>query len=189
MLLVGVARGGVTTPTRTKHGDGVDGIANNNSKIHHINKISGEINSGVELTREWVELVVLVVRRGREDGHRRLKVSSISNNNSINSMVTIATIRQADTTTSHSNSHLTNMALITRGSLMGIRHHSYKSHQWTECREAQEHLLYRNYSPLLELMNQVMRGARLPGGSTHTPHLLLLRSLVVRERESLTANE
>ena len=189
MLPVGVARGGVTTPTRTKRGDGVDGIANNNSKIHHISKISGEINSGVELTREWVEPVVLVVRRGREDGHRRLKVSSISNNNSINNMVTIVTIRQADTTTSHSNHHLTNMALITRGSLTGIRHHSYKNHQWTECREAQEHLLYRNYSPLLELTNQVMRGARLPGGSTHTPHLLLLQSLVVRERESLTANE
>ena len=177
VLLVGVARGGVTTPTRTKHGDGVDGITNSNSsKINHISRLSGEINSGVELTSKQAEPIVPVVRHGREDGHKLLKI-----NNSNSSMVTIVTIRLEATTTNHSSSPLTITVLITRDSPMGARQHSYTSHQWRDHREAQGHLLYRSYSPLKQT-KVVMRGALLLGESTP------LQSLVA-ERESLRANE
>ena len=175
-----VVRGGVTTPTRTKRGDGADGITNSNSsKISRISRINGEINSGVELTSKQVEPTVPVVRHGREDGHKHLK---INNSSSSSSMVTIVTIRLEATTTNHSSSSpLTNIVLITRGNPMGTRQHSYTSRQWTDHHEAQGHLLYRSYSPL-ELTRLVMRGALLLGGSTP------LRSLV-GERESLRANE
>ena len=178
---MGVARGGVTTPTRTKRGDGVDGIINSSSsKNRRISRINGEINGGVELTSKWVESIVLVVMRGREDGRKLLRINkSISKNSSSNSVVTMATIRLEATTTNHSNSPLTNTVLSTRGSPMGIRWHSCTSPQQTDCHEAQGHPLYRSYS-LLKLTRLVMRGVLPLEGSTPT---LLLRPLA-GERES-----
>ena len=190
ILLVGVSRGGVTTPIRTKHGDGVDGTPNNSkhsnssrihhiSKILHINRISGEINNGVELISRWVEQIVLVVRHGREDGHKILKISN--NNNMNSSMVTTATIRLEATTASHSSSPLTSMVVITRDSPMGARQGSYASHQQTDHREVRGRLLYRSCY-LLELTRLGTRGVLLLVGS-------ILHQAAAGERESLRTNE
>ena len=122
---MGVARGGVTTPTRTKHGNGIINSRSHSSKNRRISRING-----VELTSKWVEPIVLVVMRGREDGCKLLsRINNHINNKSSSNGVTMATIRLEATTTNHSNSPLTNMVLIIRGSPMGIRWHSCTSRQ------------------------------------------------------------
>lgn len=186
---MGVARGGVTTPIRTKHGDGADGTPNNNSKmchiskIHHITRISGEISNGAELINKWVEVIVLVVRPGQADGHKILKINNSSQNshNNSNNMEAIVTIRVEAITISHSHSPLTNMVLITRGSPTVARQGSYVSHQWIGHHEVLGLLLYKSCCPL-ELTKLVMRGALLLGEST-------LHQAAVEERESQRANE
>ena len=67
-MLVGLDMGGVRPPTANRHGDGVD-----SSNTNRLSSTTGEVNNGVGLHSQEVELHSLGVRRGPAvDGHRCL---------------------------------------------------------------------------------------------------------------------
>ena len=151
-MLVGLDMGGVRPPTANHHGDGVD-----SSNTNRLSSTTGEVNNGVGLHSQEVELHSLGVRRGPAvDGRRRLH------------NIQTAKAVTMDKHTINSRTSI-NIMLIIRGIPKGTRWHIL-SHLLGDSLglEVREHHHFRSYSLLVHLRNLATR-VPPPAGNTSPP--------------------